>query len=239
MTTLAFLFSRAVSWCVKKPFADQESNFVSFFVRVADCKVCHIYIIDVNTPEDDDIYDSVDENPQDDQNTPEVVDSKQTSLDDEDNTSKALRVLRAGNKRGYDLVDLHDNTPENSWSLPDQLATIFNKNATKLLSFSKIKEKITDHHTIPENVVKKPKMDDWLPPLMNLNPLKGESARQLKRDEFLGDAWDCVMRIMGPLGRLWSEIEQKKQEVIEKELPDLHDHPENLSPEQKEIWQLK
>ena len=74
---------------------------------------------------------------------------------------------------------------------------------------------------------------------MNLNPLKGESARQLKQDEFLGDAWDCVMRIMGPLGRLWSEIEQKKQEVIEKELSDLHVHPESLSPEQEEIWQLK
>ena len=114
-------------------------------------------IIDVNTPEDDDIYDSVDENPQDEQNTPEVEDSKQTSLDDENKTSKDLPVLRAGNKRGYDLVDLHDNTPENSWCLPDQLATIFNKNATKLLSFSKIKENITDHHPIPENVVKKTK----------------------------------------------------------------------------------
>ena len=113
-------------------------------------------MLDDETPEDSDIYGAVNETSQDkelDQNTLEV-EIKQTSPDDETDTSKGHRVLRAGSKRGFDLVDLHDDVPENSWCLPDQLAAIFNKNATKLLAFSKIKENIIDHHPIPENVVK-------------------------------------------------------------------------------------
>ena len=164
-------------------------------------------ILDVETPDDSDIYGSVNETSQDEELDPNTleVQIKQTSPDDEIDTSKNHRVLRAGSKRGFDswtFTTMYQ--PENSWRLPDQMAAIFNENATKLVPFSKIKENITDHHPIPENVVKKPRMDDWLPPLMNLNPLKGESARQLKRDELQGEAWNNVMRIMGPLGRLWS-----------------------------------
>lgn len=140
-------------------------------------------MLDVKTPEDSDIYGSVNETSQDeelDQNTLEV-EIKQTSPDDEIKTSKDHRVLRAGNKRGSDLVDLHDNVPENRWCLPDQLAAIFNKNATKLLSFSKIKENITDHHLIAENVVKK---REWMIGFATHEPepfIRGERQTNQKR----------------------------------------------------------
>lgn len=189
--------------------------------------------LEVGVPEDEELY-------QEDGGTSQDEEAPTSKTPHEGEIPKSpLRLVKAGSKRGFDLVDLHVNQSENSWSLPAELAEIFNKNATRLIPHQVLKENILELHPVPDNLVKKPEMDTWLPPLMNLNPIKGESARQQKRDEFLGESWECIIKIMGPLGRLWSEVEEKKKEVENMTLPEVETPPDNLSPEQEEIQSLK
>ena len=111
--------------------------------------------LEVGVPEDEELY-------QDDGGTSQDEEAPTSKTPHEGEIPKSpLRLVKAGSKRGFDLVDLHVNQSENSWSLPAELAEIFNKNATRLIPHQVLKENILELHPVPDNLVKK--HQKWTP----------------------------------------------------------------------------
>ena len=109
----------------------------------------------------------------------------------------------------YDLVSLVEGEEhEQAWELPNPLAKYFNLQAKNLIPTKKLKENIYDVHPVPSNILKKPKLDNFLAKMIPIL-LGGRGNRQLQRDKSMEEVWESVINIMGPLGRLWGEIEAK------------------------------
>ena len=144
----------------------------------------------------------------------------------------------------YGLVDLVDGGErENAWQLPPSLAAYFNKQAQNYIEPKLISEYITDVHPVPSNVIKRPRMDDFLKKSIPTNTIHGEGQRALKRDKGLEDVWDSIIKVTGPLGRLWGEVEEKKK-TLRESVPSTPESPplesdEALSEEQREIADLR
>ena len=131
--------------------------------------------------------------------------NRQTSLDEGDNS--ILHV--EDNSAKYDLMDLGDKGA-NAWELEAPLAEFFNKHATKFIESKVIKEAITDERPVPSNIIKKTKLDEFVTTLLRTNPNVQEQNKIISRDVELGEIWDKVAATMGPLGKMWQNVENYK-----------------------------
>ena len=106
----------------------------------------------------------------------------------------------------YELVNL-GGPPGNEWELAPPLADFFNKHASQFLSAKILKEAITDDLPVPANLHKRPKLDEFATTLIRNNNWGTEPGKVLSKDVELGDVWDKVVASMGPLGKVWQDLE--------------------------------
>ena len=126
---------------------------------------------------------------------------------------RGSKVETSRGKRKYDLISVSNEAEDNAWSLPEELAELFNRNATNFVSKKLLKKDILDNNPVPSNLVKRRKLDSHMEALIKGNDKPNvDSNKVISRDGELGDIWEAIVTCMGPLSKCWQSIEDFRYE---------------------------
>ena len=148
-------------------------------------------------------------------------------------------------KRKYEIPSVVETGHENDWTIQEELAEHFKITATHHMTKEQLKTAFMDENPVPTNILKVPQLDQTVEKALALNTVTtwvdgnfkkvNEGNKAKGRDAVMVDIAESHRNIMGPLGHIWSVLE----DFVHDSKQDIAVEQDQESPDDEKIEKLE